>query len=153
MKIFYSPTRKKKKSSLRLLKDLSCTQARKSNQIKSKGKFASLIGFCLWVWIGFASESPTMAGIAIVLDLLRKNPSFYTSQSVHSCGFFSATAAAASLAAGTPFAYKALFGYSLSLSVCIYMYIYMYRYFSLYKYIRMYMLICVFVVMGGDNMD
>ncbi|EXB95114.1 hypothetical protein L484_007061 [Morus notabilis] len=51
-----------------------------------------------------------MAGIAIVLDLLRKNPSFYTSHAVHSCGFFSAPAAAASLAAGIPFAYKALFG-------------------------------------------
>ena len=68
------------------------------------------------MWIGFASESVTMAGVAIVLDLLRKNPTFSTSQKVHSCGFFSATAAAASLATGTPFAYKALFGYSLSLS-------------------------------------
>lgn len=46
-----------------------------------------------------------MAGIAIVLDLLRKNPNFYSSQ-------FSASAAAASVAAaGTPFASRFLFGY------------------------------------------
>ncbi|KAL5548615.1 hypothetical protein UlMin_003846 [Ulmus minor] len=51
-----------------------------------------------------------MVGIAIVLDLLRKNPSFSTAQSFHSSGFFSASAAAASVAAGTPFAYRALFG-------------------------------------------
>ncbi|XP_062080856.1 uncharacterized protein LOC133785649 [Humulus lupulus] len=52
-----------------------------------------------------------MAGIAIALDLLRKNPSLYTA---HSSGFISAaaaaSAAAASVAAGTPYAYKALFG-------------------------------------------
>ncbi|PON94042.1 isopentenyl-diphosphate delta-isomerase [Trema orientale] len=52
-----------------------------------------------------------MAGIAIALDLLRKNPSSYTA---HSSGFLSAaaaaSAAAASVAAGTPYAYKALFG-------------------------------------------
>ena len=63
-----------------------------------------------------------MAGIAIALDLLRKNTSFYT---VHSSGFLSATAAAsaaaASVAAGTPYAYKALFGYfSLSFIPNIY---------------------------------
>jgi hypothetical protein len=61
-----------------------------------------------------------MAGIAIVLDLLRKNPSLYTGQSLHSYGLFSATAAAsaaaAAISAGTPFASRALFGYSLSLS-------------------------------------
>ncbi|XP_059455245.1 uncharacterized protein LOC132185492 [Corylus avellana] len=55
-----------------------------------------------------------MAGIAIVLDLLRKNPSFYTGQSLHSYGLFSATAAAsaaaAAISAGTPFASRALFG-------------------------------------------
>ena len=68
-----------------------------------------------------------MAGIAIVLDLLRKNPSLYTGQSLHSYGLFSATAAAsaaaAAISAGTPFASRALFGYSLSLSpqacVCV----------------------------------
>lgn len=56
-----------------------------------------------------------MVGIAIVLDLLRKNPSFYnTGQSLHSYGLFSATAAAsaaaAAISAGTPFASRALFG-------------------------------------------
>ncbi|XP_059432407.1 uncharacterized protein LOC132165747 [Corylus avellana] len=55
-----------------------------------------------------------MAGIAIVLDVLRKNPSLYTGQSLHSYGFFSATAAAsaaaAAISAGTPFASRALFG-------------------------------------------
>ncbi|XP_060969223.1 uncharacterized protein LOC115714205 isoform X1 [Cannabis sativa] len=53
-----------------------------------------------------------MAGIAIALDLLRKNTSLYTA---HSSGFIPATAApsaaAASVAAGTPYAYKTLFGY------------------------------------------
>ncbi|BBH02164.1 hypothetical protein Prudu_012652 [Prunus dulcis] len=45
----------------------------------------------------------TMAGIAIVLDLLRKNPT-QTAQALHSSGFFSAkaAAAAASVAAGAP---------------------------------------------------
>lgn len=66
-----------------------------------------------------------MAGIAIALDLLRKNPSLYTA---HSSGFLSATAvasaAAASVAAGTPFAYKALFGY-LSFSPFLYFPIFM----------------------------
>jgi hypothetical protein len=61
-----------------------------------------------------------MAGIAIVLDVLRKNPSLYTG-SLHSYGLFSATAAAsaaaAAISAGTPFASRALFGYSLSLSL------------------------------------
>ncbi|KAK9269294.1 hypothetical protein L1049_001065 [Liquidambar formosana] len=55
-----------------------------------------------------------MAGVAIVLDLLRKTPSFYSTQSIHSYGLFSATAAAsaaaASVAAGTPFASRVLFG-------------------------------------------
>jgi len=55
-----------------------------------------------------------MAGIAIVLDVLRKNPSLYTGQSLHSYGLFSATAAAsaaaAAISAGTPFASRALFG-------------------------------------------
>ncbi|KAG6727404.1 hypothetical protein I3842_02G127200 [Carya illinoinensis] len=55
-----------------------------------------------------------MAGIAIVLDLLRKKPSLYTGQSLHSYGLLSATAAAsaaaAAVSAGTPFASRALFG-------------------------------------------
>ncbi|PQM33357.1 uncharacterized protein Pyn_18719 [Prunus yedoensis var. nudiflora] len=53
-----------------------------------------------------------MAGIAIVLDLLRKNPT-QTAQALHSSGFFSAkaaAAAAASVAAGAPYVYKTLFG-------------------------------------------
>ncbi|KAM5584474.1 hypothetical protein ABKV19_004043 [Rosa sericea] len=53
-----------------------------------------------------------MAGIAIVLDLLRKNPSL-TTQSLHASGFFSAkaaaSAAAASVAAGAPYVYNSLF--------------------------------------------
>lgn len=55
-----------------------------------------------------------MAGIAILLDLLRKNPT-QTAQALHSSGFFSAkaAAAAASVAAGAPYVYKTLFGYSL----------------------------------------
>ncbi|XWS11344.1 hypothetical protein CRYUN_Cryun38cG0075800 [Craigia yunnanensis] len=56
-----------------------------------------------------------MAGIAILLDLCKKNPSFCSPQSFHSSGFFSASAAAASaaatIAAGTPFASRFLFGY------------------------------------------
>lgn len=57
-----------------------------------------------------------MAGIAIVLDLLRKNPSFtgQTLHSLHSYGVFSAklaaSTAAASAAASYPFAARALFG-------------------------------------------
>ncbi|XP_059290342.1 uncharacterized protein LOC132043901 [Lycium ferocissimum] len=48
-----------------------------------------------------------MAGIAIVLDLLRKNPSF-TGKTLHSHGVFTAKLAAA--AATYPFAARALFG-------------------------------------------
>ncbi|KAH1032469.1 hypothetical protein J1N35_044643 [Gossypium stocksii] len=55
-----------------------------------------------------------MAGVAMLLDLYRKNPSFCSQQSFHSSGFFSASAAAASAAAtvlaGTPFASRLLFG-------------------------------------------
>ncbi|XP_043692245.1 uncharacterized protein LOC122642733 [Telopea speciosissima] len=54
-----------------------------------------------------------MAGVALLLDLLRKNPSVST-QTLHSYGLFSATvaasAAAASVAAGRPFASRFLFG-------------------------------------------
>ncbi|MBA0848955.1 hypothetical protein Goshw_009198 [Gossypium schwendimanii] len=56
-----------------------------------------------------------MAGIAILLDLYQKKPSFCSPQSFHSSGLFSASAAAASaaatVAAGTPFASRFLFGY------------------------------------------
>ncbi|XP_050369961.1 uncharacterized protein LOC126788050 [Argentina anserina] len=55
-----------------------------------------------------------MAGIAIVLDLLKKNPSL-TTQCLHASGYFSAkaaasAAAAASVAAGAPYVYSSLFG-------------------------------------------
>ncbi|XP_042481165.1 uncharacterized protein LOC122061770 [Macadamia integrifolia] len=54
-----------------------------------------------------------MAGIAILLDILRKNPSVSTT-TLHSYGLFSASvaasAAAASVAAGRPFASRFLFG-------------------------------------------
>ncbi|KAK6230129.1 hypothetical protein QUC31_001647 [Theobroma cacao] len=56
-----------------------------------------------------------MAGIAILLDLYKKSPSFCPPQSFHSTGFFSASAAAASaaatVAAGAPFASRFLFGH------------------------------------------
>lgn len=56
-----------------------------------------------------------MAGIAILLDLYKKKPSFYSPRSFHSSGLFSASAAAASaaatVAAGSPFASRFLFGY------------------------------------------
>ncbi|KAK6791878.1 hypothetical protein RDI58_010959 [Solanum bulbocastanum] len=58
-----------------------------------------------------------MAGIAILLDLLKKNPSF-NGQTLHSYGIFSAklatTAAAASVAASYPFASRAFFGKTLT---------------------------------------
>ncbi|CAH9115717.1 unnamed protein product [Cuscuta europaea] len=59
-----------------------------------------------------------MAGVAIVLDLLRKNPSS-TGHTLHSYGVLSAqvaaSAAAASIAAATtPFASRAFFGNSLA---------------------------------------
>lgn len=55
-----------------------------------------------------------MAGIALVLDLIRKSPGTFNGHTLHSAGLFSATlaasTAAASVAAGTPFASRALFG-------------------------------------------
>ncbi|XP_077209851.1 uncharacterized protein LOC143845412 [Tasmannia lanceolata] len=61
-----------------------------------------------------------MAGIALLLDLLKKNPNF-SSQALHSYGLFSATvaasAAAASISAGRPFASRFLFGDG-GISVC-----------------------------------
>ncbi|KAJ8558449.1 hypothetical protein K7X08_005215 [Anisodus acutangulus] len=50
-----------------------------------------------------------MAGIAIVLDLLGKNPCF-TGKTLHSHGIFSAKLAASTAAATYPFASRALFG-------------------------------------------
>lgn len=65
-----------------------------------------------------------MAGIAIVLDLLRKSPNFHAAQTLHSSGFFpasaAASAAAASVAVGYPFAYRALFGYVLTVVILQY---------------------------------
>ncbi|KAK1406952.1 hypothetical protein QVD17_38562 [Tagetes erecta] len=55
-----------------------------------------------------------MAGIGLLMDLLRKNPSV-NGQTLHSTGLYSATVAASSaaayVAAGTPFASRALFGF------------------------------------------
>ncbi|WOK92287.1 hypothetical protein Cni_G00978 [Canna indica] len=63
-----------------------------------------------------------MSGIALLLDLLKKNPSLAT-QSLHSYSLLSATvaasAAAASVAAVNPFAYRAIFGeYGLPIAYC-----------------------------------
>lgn len=61
-----------------------------------------------------------MAGIAILLDLWRKNQSFnpglYSAQTYQSAQLFSASAAAtaASIAAGSSFASRPLFGYVVS---------------------------------------
>ncbi|KAJ4976982.1 hypothetical protein NE237_002088 [Protea cynaroides] len=66
-----------------------------------------------WRFRETESYSKIMAGIALLLDLLRKNPSVST-QTLHSYGLFSASvaasAAAASVAAGRPFASRFLFG-------------------------------------------
>ncbi|XP_071702632.1 uncharacterized protein [Rutidosis leptorrhynchoides] len=55
-----------------------------------------------------------MAGIGLLKDLLKKNPSV-NGQTLHSTGLYSATLAASSaaayVAAGTPFASRALFGF------------------------------------------
>ncbi|GAB2284758.1 hypothetical protein Dimus_019212 [Dionaea muscipula] len=55
-----------------------------------------------------------MTGIAIILDLLWKNPSLQSTQTLHSFGLFSAkvavSAAAASIAASYPFGFRALIG-------------------------------------------
>lgn len=62
-----------------------------------------------------------MAGIALVLDLLRKNPSL-TTQSLHASGFFSAkaaaSAAAASVAAGAPYVYKSFSNFRVPVAYC-----------------------------------
>ncbi|GAB4845996.1 hypothetical protein Ancab_025000 [Ancistrocladus abbreviatus] len=64
-----------------------------------------------------------MAGIAIILDLLRKNPNFQSTQTLHSFGSFSAklavSATAASLAASYPFGFRAFVGNSgISVAHC-----------------------------------
>lgn len=63
-----------------------------------------------------------MAGVAIVLDLLRKNPNLYSTQSIHSYALCSAkaaaSAAAVSIAAGTPFASRFLFGNGIPVAYC-----------------------------------
>ncbi|PKI77504.1 uncharacterized protein LOC116215243 [Punica granatum] len=56
-----------------------------------------------------------MSGVALILDLLRKNPSFHSTHTLQSHGLFCASAAASaaaasSVAAGTPFASRFLFG-------------------------------------------
>ncbi|KAK0599172.1 hypothetical protein LWI29_002931 [Acer saccharum] len=51
-----------------------------------------------------------MAGIAILADLWRKNPTLTSPHTLHASGFISATAAAASVAASAPFASRFLFG-------------------------------------------
>lgn len=56
-----------------------------------------------------------MAGIALLMDLVRKNPNV-NGQTLHSTGLYSATLAASSAAAyaaaTTPFASRAIFGYT-----------------------------------------
>ncbi|XP_030541365.2 uncharacterized protein LOC115748863 [Rhodamnia argentea] len=57
-----------------------------------------------------------MSGIALVLELARKNPSFHSAQSVHSYGQFSAASFAA---AAAPFAARFLFGsFRLPVAYC-----------------------------------
>jgi len=56
-----------------------------------------------------------MAGIAIILDLLKKNPNFYSTHTLHSFGSFSATVAisgavASAAAASYPFGLRAFLG-------------------------------------------
>lgn len=55
-----------------------------------------------------------MAGFAIVMDLLRKNPAVNAPPSFHSYGAFSAAAAAA----GTPFAFRAFLGNRIPIAHC-----------------------------------
>ncbi|XP_038898033.1 uncharacterized protein LOC120085869 [Benincasa hispida] len=57
-----------------------------------------------------------MVGLAILLDLLRRNSATNTPQSLHSYGAFSAAAAAA--AAGTPFAFRAFLGNRIPVAHC-----------------------------------
>ncbi|KAF8013571.1 hypothetical protein BT93_I1427 [Corymbia citriodora subsp. variegata] len=59
-----------------------------------------------------------MSGIALVLELARKNPSFHSAQSLHSYGHFSAASFAAAAAASAPFAARFLFGFKLPVAYC-----------------------------------
>ncbi|XP_056160810.1 uncharacterized protein LOC115672504 [Syzygium oleosum] len=57
-----------------------------------------------------------MSGIALVLEIVRKNPSFHSTQSLHSYGHFSAASLPASAA---PFAARFLFGsFKLPVAYC-----------------------------------
>lgn len=62
-----------------------------------------------------------MAGVAIVLDLLKKSQ---TKQSLHSSSFTSASAAALSAAASAPFASRFLFGYVFFCGFMVFLYWY-----------------------------
>lgn len=63
-----------------------------------------------------------MAGIAIVLDLIRKNPNFYSTHTLHSFGSFSAkvaiSGAAASIVASYPFGFRAFLGSNNRIAYC-----------------------------------
>ncbi|KAK7305488.1 hypothetical protein VNO77_43394 [Canavalia gladiata] len=62
-------------------------------------------------------HGPTMAGITLLLDLWRKNQSFYTAPTYQS-SFFSASATVASFAAATSFASKDFFGFRPPVAYC-----------------------------------
>lgn len=63
-----------------------------------------------------------MSGIAIVLDLLRKNPQLYSIHTLHSVGSFSAkvavSGAAASVLASYPFGFRAFLGSNNRIAYC-----------------------------------
>ncbi|KAK9673751.1 hypothetical protein RND81_12G186600 [Saponaria officinalis] len=63
-----------------------------------------------------------MSGIGIVLDLIRKNPNFYSTNTIHSIGSFSAkvavSGAAASVFASYPFGFKAFLASNERISYC-----------------------------------
>ncbi|KAL2944927.1 hypothetical protein RDABS01_033274 [Bienertia sinuspersici] len=63
-----------------------------------------------------------MSGIAIVLDLLKKNPNFYSTNCLHSFGSFSAKVAvsgvAASVVASYPFGFRAFLGSNERIAYC-----------------------------------
>lgn len=63
-----------------------------------------------------------MSGIAVILDLLRKNPNFYSTHSLHSFGSFSAkvavSGAAASVLASYPFGFRAFLGSNNRVAYC-----------------------------------
>lgn len=63
-----------------------------------------------------------MSGIAVILDLLRKNPNFYSTHTLHSFGSFSAkvavSGAAASVLASYPFGFRAFLGSNNRVAYC-----------------------------------